>query len=301
VHALQPLARGAYLALAMCGRPFGGFRPFRVVNRLRELAWPEPPRSDEFWRVVDRWGCALRLHPYYLIDHNVIARGTYDAALHHYIERYVRPGMTVLDVGANIGSVALHMSRNVGQTGRVICFEPVPHVLARLRENVAANPFAANLLIEPMGVWSSSGTVDISVPPPLQSNHGCASIFRASDDATPVTISVTSLDHYAASRGLGRVDLIKFDIQGAEKAALQGAAKCLETLRPVILTEVSAKDLAAHNVTSGAYLASIERHGYTCARLRADGSIGEELRSEAVPEHAHYENVVCTPVERPMR
>src|SRR5688500_18227880 len=121
----RQLLAGLYSALVRVGRPFGGIRPFRIMNWLRKTAWREPPVSSHFKWITDAWGCSMKLHPYYLIDHHIIAQGTYDKPLHRCIQRSVRPGMTVFDVGANIGSVALHLSRCAGSSGMVVCFEPV--------------------------------------------------------------------------------------------------------------------------------------------------------------------------------
>jgi FkbM family methyltransferase len=291
----RALSTATYLGLAKVGRRFGGVRPFRLMNKLRDAGWSNPPVAGEFWTVTDRWGCAMQLHPFYLIDHNIIARGTYDLPLHRYIERHVHAGMAVFDVGANIGSVALHFSRRVGPEGKVTCFEPVPHVLQRLRENVAANDFAVNVCIEPLGLWESSGTVEISIPPPQLPNHGCASMVRTTENAAPTAIAVTSLDDYVTSHQLERLNLIKFDIQGAEAVALRGAARCLQTFRPTLLTEVSANDLRAHGLTSRDYLRQIEELGYKCHTMLDSGDLGEAIDPKAIPEHAHFANVVCMP------
>jgi FkbM family methyltransferase len=239
----------------------------------------------------------MRLHPFFLIDHHIIARGTYDAPLHRYLQANVHAGMTVFDVGANIGSVALHLSQRVGPTGRVICFEPVPYILDRLQENIAGNAFARNVQVEPVGVWRISGSMEIDIPNAQFANHGCASFFRRAVDSTRSTIKVVSLDDYVETQRIDRVDLIKFDIQGAETAALQGATKTLQRFRPIMLTEVSASDLQAHGVTSAEYLSQIEQLGYTCFGMKSDGSAGDLLRSECITVNAHYANVICLPRE----
>ena len=266
------------------------------MNQLRDAVWFEAPSNEDLWEVTDRWGCVMRLHPYYLIDHNIIARGTYDLPLHQYIHRYVQPGMTVLDVGANIGSVALHLSRRVGPSGSIVCFEPVPHILERLRRNAAANHFASNIRIEELGVWIRSGTVQIELPPVDVANHGRASIQSGSGDASKTTITVTSLDDYVSANRLGRIDYIKFDIQGAEPAAISGAVECLRRFRPILLTEVSPKDLAAQDITSSEYVMLLERQGYSCRSMLADGQIGNVITGSMVPHGAHFANIVCLPI-----
>ncbi|MCS7277581.1 MAG: FkbM family methyltransferase, partial [Aquificaceae bacterium] len=52
---------------------------------------------------------------------------------------HLREGMTVLDIGANIGFYALHFARKVGPSGKVYAFEPVPEFFERLKEHIALN------------------------------------------------------------------------------------------------------------------------------------------------------------------
>ncbi len=81
----------------------------------------------------------MRLSPYFWIDRDIIALGCYDPVQHGAIDRLVGPGMTVLDIGANIGDVTLHLAHRVGVGGRVVAFEPVPGVRDRLSEHVGVN------------------------------------------------------------------------------------------------------------------------------------------------------------------
>jgi SAM-dependent methyltransferase len=77
-------------------------------------------------------------------------------------DRYVKPGATVIDVGANIGYNAIHAARLAGRQGRVIALEPTPDTLTVLRRNIAASGLA-NIAIEPVAAGGIAGARDFFV------------------------------------------------------------------------------------------------------------------------------------------
>lgn len=287
--------RSLYRVLASVGRQIGGIRPFRVMNSLRQLAWADPPDACQFWWVRDCWGAELRLHPFYLIDHHIISQGTYDKTLHQYIHRNVLPGMTVLDIGANIGSVTTHFAMAVGSSGRVIAFEPVSGIRARLMENVVRNGFGW-VTAEALGIWKeSSGDMAIDVSKVNSENHGRSTLSSHSGGPGTETIVTVTLDAYCEDRNIKSIDIIKMDIQGAEFYALEGAESTLRRMRPILLTEVSPADLRESGATSKQYLQKIERLGYSCHKITRSGRVGDRLDAAKVNDDAHFSNVVCIP------
>jgi hypothetical protein len=131
----EKIAGLLFKVACVLGRPIHGLRPRRMYDWLARYAYKKPVFS---W-IKDEWGCEMRLAPYYYLDRQIIAFGSYERDLHLYLEQFLKPGMVVLDIGANIGSMALHMARCVGLTGKVLAFEPAPLVCARLHENVIRN------------------------------------------------------------------------------------------------------------------------------------------------------------------
>ena len=124
------------------GRPWGGIRPRRVTHWLARKAYGQsrPHRAEYRW-YRDRYGAEFLLHPHFHLDYSIIAFGTFDSRLGQFIERQVGPGMTCLDVGANLGVFSLQLARKVGPAGVVHCFEPLPGIFQRLREHVEHNGF----------------------------------------------------------------------------------------------------------------------------------------------------------------
>lgn len=148
--------------------------------------------------------------------------GSFEPFETELVMRTVRPGDTVLDVGANVGYYTLIFARLVGPHGRVFAFEPDPQNFDLLRRNVRANGYA-NVTLEQKAVADSAGALALYRNP---ANKGDHRTYDAGGGREAVEVGAVALDDYFASLD-GRVDLIKMDIQGAEERALAGMLKLL--------------------------------------------------------------------------
>jgi len=154
------------------------------------------------------------------------------------LKRLLRPGSTVLDVGAHNGFYALFFSKLVGAKGRVIALEPSPRERKGLRLNLRINRIT-NVSIQPVAVGAEQGEATLHLADKLET--GCNSLRRAPSVKSLATVQVlvTTLDDLVAKLGIREVDFIKIDVEGAELSALQGATELLKRYpRPLILAEV---------------------------------------------------------------
>ena len=137
----------------------------------------------------------------------------------------VRPGMTVIDVGANQGVFTLAFAEMVGPSGKVISFEPDPEMFAALHRNVTANakPW---IELHQIALGSAEGTLPLRRSP---LNRGDSRLQPTSCGAGLIEVQVATLDHRLAGRS---VDLVKMDVQGWEGAVLKGMQSCLASARP---------------------------------------------------------------------
>ncbi len=145
----------------------------------------------------------------------------------------IRPGMQVLDLGANIGYYTLLMARATGPEGRVWAFEPDPDNYALLTANVALNGFS-HVTAFHAAAAAAPGRLALYRS---AENRGDNRIF---DDGggghTPIEVEASPVDALLPSGT--RLDLVKMDIQGAEAHALAGMTRLLaNSPEVVILTE----------------------------------------------------------------
>jgi FkbM family methyltransferase len=176
-----------------------------VLWRYQIKVWDRRMRAASLDRLV-----ALGLHRLGWMGRN-------EAIL---LRRLVRPGMHVVDVGANIGLYSLLLARLVGQNGSVLAFEPEPNLFAILHENCVLNN-ATNVTPFQCAV----GRVNR-----LESFHRSAfnsgdnRLGHASVGHDAVEVKVVRFDDV---RPDSEPDFVKIDVQGHELAALCGMERAL--------------------------------------------------------------------------
>ena len=226
----------------------------QIVSRVRGL-------SHELRTYRTARGFQMGLEPFAHPD-GAMLYGTYEVATMRWLKRTIQPGDVVADVGANIGYHALTLSRLVGGCGRVIAFEPNPPAVWRLRANLSLNGVLNVEVIE-----SAVGDTDAETQlfRPVRDWHGHPSLHRHSDEWVSVGCRVSRLDTIFAD--LPRLDLLKMDIEGAEPAALRGAASTIRRLRPKIVLERHDERLAAFGSSFSEVKEILAAFGYRTARV----------------------------------
>ncbi len=172
--------------------------------------------------------------------------------------KHVRPGQTVVDVGANIGYYTLLLARQVGNEGRVFAFEPDPTNFAILEKNVELNGYR-NVTLERLAVSNTNGFVKLLWN---DANHGDHRIGAVESDLPGIEVRTVRLDDYFSGHE-GSIDVIKMDIQGAEYHAVLGMQHLLARQPQLkLVTEFWPAGLADAQGEPRAMLALFESLGY---------------------------------------
>lgn len=166
------------------------------------------------------------------VSRAVYFNGIFEAAEIAYIRRIVRPGMNVVDVGANVGVHTLTLADCVGPRGIVHAFEPTK-AFDRLRENVRLNGFESRSRLNQCAVGAWDGTIRLSRCKPGYEAYTSYGMPVRADYATGKSFEVPtrSLDLYAEEFGVRVLDFVKIDVEGFEPEILRGAARLLEARR----------------------------------------------------------------------
>lgn len=153
--------------------------------------------------------------------------------------RAIRPGMTVFDIGANVGDYTRLFSVLVGPRGAVHAFEPIPQTHDILTRAVSDR---ANVRVHHVAVGDGAATRDMTV---VAGDFGQASLAPQDHSDEPAAASretfqvrVVTLDDFMASSSIPPPDLIKIDVEGAERMVLDGARALIAEHRPVLFFEV---------------------------------------------------------------
>jgi FkbM family methyltransferase len=177
------------------------------------------------------------------------------------LEKHLRPGMTVYDVGANIGLFSMIAARLVGPQGSVVAFEADPEIAARLREHLSRNEFR-QATVEEAAVWSETKQVYFERADPAASpDRGLGRVVEA-DERNTARVSAVSLDDYAQTHAAP--DFVKCDVEGAEVEVFRGAKGLLREKRPVVVCEMHSEE------NRRALTAEFTASGYSCAPCGAN-------------------------------
>jgi FkbM family methyltransferase len=153
-----------------------------------------------------------------------ILSGTYEPEQTRHFRELLRPGMTVLDVGAHVGYYTLLSARLVGSRGKVVAFEPNPRNCAFLRQHVAANGLE-NVTVEQSAVADRNGR--------MRFDFGTGTGTGRLTPEGEIDVSSVRLDDYCAARGIVP-GAIKIDVEGAELDVLRGAEATIVDRPPVL-------------------------------------------------------------------
>lgn len=199
------------------------------------------------------------------------------------LRKLLRPGMTVLDIGANIGVYSKFLSRLVGQRGHVHAFEPSPENFRRLKETVES---LGNVVPVWAAISDTAGRIPLYISDSLNVDHRT---YDSGEGRRRVDVPAIRLDdHFAPGR---RVDCIKIDVQGYEYRALCGARRILEENQEiVIMMEFWPYGLTTEGTSPEVLLAFLEGIGFS---LRPMGGRGRHpidihlMRSDHVHDYCN--------------
>jgi FkbM family methyltransferase len=160
----------------------------------------------------------------------------YDTVL--WLQQVVRPGMQVIDVGANVGQMSLEMAELVGPTGRVVAIEPAEGNLRILRDHLNGNGFADRVeVLAAVGAEAHGGVMSFFVAgesaDAVGSGHSTVARALEGVDRHEVRVAKVSIDGVCRERNMSPA-VIKIDVEGAELAVLEGARDTLERARPTL-------------------------------------------------------------------
>jgi FkbM family methyltransferase len=161
----------------------------------------------------------------------LVATGTYDSPFTAFVQRHVKPGDTVIDVGAHAGLFTLLLAHQVWETGRVIAYEPNPRMLELLRDNVTMNWLSDRVEIVQKAAAAASGSLPFLAPSRytmtgslrpveqlLETEDRVEALERLEVEAEPLDVHLGRFE---------RIDLVKIDVEGAEEQVFAGMEQLL--------------------------------------------------------------------------
>jgi len=236
----------------------------RRYPNLRKAATP----GQSF--VFDSYhsGIKVNIDTRYKVE-RIMWSGLYEPPLMRYLDSLDMTEWTCMDIGANVGAVALVLAKKVGSGGKVFAFEPGAPNLQRLRGNFALNPSLASVT-EVVGSGVGRAKTQLWWTEEA-GNPGNASLGSTGSQAVPIT----TVDDFVRERSLERLDFMKVDVEGMELDVFNGAKESLLRFRPILYYETLSRYSGAQ---SGDNFNKLDRFlidecGYTLHRLTSSGEL----------------------------
>jgi FkbM family methyltransferase len=233
-----------------------GDRPYSMKMARRGAANAYLGNGLSLCRVLDRYKMYVpsrdrSVTPHLLLD------GIWERWVTQAISERVKPGMTVADVGANVGYFSTLMADLVGAQGLVHAFEPNEELIALVRENAVVNGFGDRVTTHPVALGGEDGREMLLVTP--GDYLGGAALWQI--DSQP------SFDHRRvvlrrldAIEGADRIEFVKIDAEGAEPDIWRGMKGLLDG---DVLKGVFIEFTAGHYQDPLAFLQEIRAAGFS--------------------------------------
>jgi FkbM family methyltransferase len=206
--------------------------PCRYIPACRPFLWNaviQPKFSWRDYRFVAKaaFGAKFAGTTLDVIQRYIYYFGVFDPLVSGFIQKRLKPGDVVVDVGANIGYISLLAAERVGAQGRVVSVEASGRMFGALRANLDRN-CASNVRAVHGAVSDTFGQLTLHSGP--EGNCGMASLVRDLG-GTSETVQAAPLSHWVTERDIAEVRLIKIDVEGAELSVLRSVVAILPNLR----------------------------------------------------------------------
>jgi FkbM family methyltransferase len=232
--------------------------------------------------AVTACGLLFRLVPKGGVAFDIWSGGHFEARELEFVLQVLQPGMTFVDVGANVGLYSVPASKKV-QGGKVFAFEPTPWTYQVLLENIRLNNLK-NVCAERFAVGDAEGEAVLKLN--VAGKEGLNTIGRPAHEFSDIQgserVPITRLDDFVDRYSIQRVDVLKIDVEGAELLVLRGAQRLLRRPdAPLIVYESGflSRGFDYHPVEQ-AWL--LEKHGFHLFVVNpSTGEISEPLNGRA--------------------
>ena len=193
--------------------------------------------------------------------------GSWETAERDLLDSLIRPGMTVVDVGAHVGLHTVPASQRVGSTGHVIALEPDPRTCALLRTNLRRNA-ARNVAVHQLAAGASSGRRRL-----VRSETNTGDNWVATECTPGGSLPVEVLPLDSLLDRVAALDVVKIDAQGADHEVVLGMRQLLARFDPTIIVEFGPAEIRRRGQDPRAVLATYRDLGLRIRALGLEGQV----------------------------
>ncbi|MFC1928297.1 FkbM family methyltransferase [Chloroflexota bacterium] len=189
--------------------------------------------------------------------------GWYEPQCTKVVMEWLKEGMTVVDIGANVGYYALLEAKIVGDKGMVYAIEPAPNNLEGLGKNVTINSLS-NVEIYPLAVGDKSGKGELYLSVSSNLHNMLGTIDKSGPRSSytgVVEVETTTLDDFLKDKR--QPDLVRMDVEGYEYFIIKGMQRTLNQNRNIRLyIEIHPSDMKTVGLEIETMLGTLFRAGF---------------------------------------
>jgi FkbM family methyltransferase len=238
-----------------------------------------PEESVKFW-----WSYfPMSFHP---------DRGTFDywgddIGDLRFLWKFLRPGMSFLDIGAHHGLYSVVAAKKIGPDGRVVAFEPSPRERQRLRLHLRYNGIES-VTVKPYALAAEEGAASLTVVVDGFTTMNSLRTPPINHPTEQVSVETTSLDAYVCREQIEKIDLVKIDTEGGEVDVFRGADRLLRRIRPLIICEVLDLVTRSWGYAAADIMKLLGTYDYEWFDIVTNGSLAPHCRRAEYPEGRNY-------------
>lgn len=270
-------------------------------DRILTIYGKAIPAHPGKWRIID--SLASRAQPAWTAERLMTYNGIrFELDLTDYMARHiyfrdfdpwetrflrktVKPGWVAIDAGANVGYYSMLLSRLVGTEGLVHAFEPAAQNWQKLSRTIELNHLPSNIRAHKIALSDSCGKICIIQGP--VGNSGKTHLGDHNNEKSEVVEQIT-LDAFADKNHLGRLDVVKVDIEGCEERFIGGGARTFSRFQPLLIIELNPKALEDFGTTVESLVSKLRKFDYQLFALKWSGL----SPLQRMPQGEEYLNVV---------
>ncbi len=203
---------------------------------------------------------------------------------------FVKPGMTVIDIGANIGATTLNFAKKVGSAGKVFSFEPSPYNYRHAFQNISINDFR-NIKLINRGLSHEKTTAFLYTA--NANNSGRQRLLKEIEENTPcekTSIALDTLDNSMVIFSIPPPSLINIDVEGYEFNVLLGGKETILKYKPALFIELDDNNLREQGSTAEELIKLLAQFQYNVINAATGNVVDEKTNFN----NCHF-NILCTP------
>jgi len=215
------------------------------------------------------------------ITPHIALTGFWEAPVERLLRRLLRPGQTVIEIGANMGYHTLAMADAIGPTGHLHAFEAHPRTAALLAATITVNGLDPRVTLHAMAALEAAGEVDFAEHPTQCGGFHLAVATTPDTFTARIRVPGAALDQILGAE-FGPVHMLRIDAEGSEPLALRGAAGIMANSPDLILVAEWAPAMMAVHADVAGFADWLLDKGFAAGRILPDATLAPLHRDALV-------------------